>query len=539
MGTGTEEADMGANLKSLIVLAAMLLAGATACQQDASGGAAAEVGTAPGDEAGAPAKEAGAPAREEGLPTKEAAGAVPKADLAALLAAARPHMPNDALAVVAFDPWVGARLLLDAFSLFSFAGTEQIAALRNELSAFATARLGFSPLDLEGVVVAVSDTAGAGVLIKGPFKPSATKWVTVSKEGGLELFALNDPPIVLHAIPDFGLAVFFGTEEAVMYLKALAAQGDQRPADARVERILAQMPPRPDTWLAAGVLVKGTMLENEWDPSIGFTAPDAAVLQATSDKLFGVLLGDKECLDGLMSAIEKVKMEAMAAIAAAKANLDDLDLFSGMGIIIADSSTRTAFDALKPVRGEGSLELGISIADYGMFLTLGILSAVAVPSFIKYQRKAKTSEAIENLDKIYKGAAMYYETPHVDQEGNVLPCQFPAPQGSTPGSTCCGKDGGTGTDGDDKCAPEPEAWNTPTWMSLLFAPSDPHYFVYSFDSNGKTGPEAQFTASAHADLDCDGIYSTFQRHGKGDPHSQGGDCSAVGAAAMFSNNETE
>jgi len=42
---------------------------------------------------------------------------------------------------------------------------------------------------------------------------------------------------------------------------------------------------------------------------------------------------------------------------------------------------------------------------------------------------------------------------------------------------------------------------------------DPHYFRYAFDSSG-TSTTAKFTARAHADLDCDGVFSTFIKTGE-------------------------
>jgi hypothetical protein len=60
--------------------------------------------------------------------------------------------------------------------------------------------------------------------------------------------------------------------------------------------------------------------------------------------------------------------------------------------------------------------------------------------------------------------------------------------------------------------PSASDWETPTWISLQFSMDDPHYFRYAFESNG-IGTGSSFTARAHADLDCDGIESTFEMYG--------------------------
>ncbi len=70
----------------------------------------------------------------------------------------------------------------------------------------------------------------------------------------------------------------------------------------------------------------------------------------------------------------------------------------------------------------------------------------------------------------------------------------------------------------------------------MFQVSDPHYYVYQFDSNG-TGADATFTATAFGDLDKDGVLSTFQRTGKGQIDEYG--CSAKAAGAITTENELE
>jgi type II secretory pathway pseudopilin PulG len=197
--------------------------------------------------------------------------------------------------------------------------------------------------------------------------------------------------------------------------------------------------------------------------------------------------------------------------------------------------------ALAPARRGGGLGTGaiIAIVLLGVFLVLAILSVVAIPAFLKYTRRAKATEAIDQLDRIYKGAAYYYSTPHITHGGMKLDCQFPESIGLTPAKSCCSGMSGSGDrNGDDRCEPAPTAWDTPTWNALTFRMNDPHRFLYSFDSNGKTLGSASATASANADLDCDGTMSTFQRFVTGDPHATHSEC-AAGASAMFVDHETE
>ena len=189
---------------------------------------------------------------------------------------------------------------------------------------------------------------------------------------------------------------------------------------------------------------------------------------------------------------------------------------------------------IRNARGFTLIELMIVVA------IIAILSVVAVPAFIKYMRKAKTAEAVDMLDKIYKGGSSYYSEPRVQENtGSKLDCQFPASQALTPveGGCCAGV--GPDNNNDDRCDANPDNWTTPSWSALKFQITEEHYFIYSFENDGDVGPDAQFTANAHADLDCDTTLSTFQRYGKGDPKATKGECSIVSAAALFSNNETE
>jgi hypothetical protein len=152
----------------------------------------------------------------------------------------------------------------------------------------------------------------------------------------------------------------------------------------------------------------------------------------------------------------------------------------------------------------------------------GIVAAIAIPSFVKYQRRAKTSEATMNVRRLFDGAVAYYNEEHVDAQGNVLPPGFPPSAPLTPADDYCKQ-------GRDRFDPDPKAWDHPTWQALNFRLEDPHRYRYEFVSSS-TG----FTARAIGDLDCDGVYSTFERVGT--LNEQG---FVNGDAGMFTSNETE
>ena len=176
------------------------------------------------------------------------------------------------------------------------------------------------------------------------------------------------------------------------------------------------------------------------------------------------------------------------------------------------------------VKGFTLIELMIVVA------IIGVLAAVAIPAFMKYIRKSKTTEAVEGIKKIYDGARSYYlEESNARASITPIPKQFPRGAGMTPAAgNCCG-----GTAG-DKCAPEPTQWKTPEWSALKFSMDDPHYYAYQYDWNSATGNASKFTARAQGDLDCDGTPSTFEMVGAVDSVGN-----VQGSAGIFKNQELE
>ncbi|MBR58321.1 MAG: hypothetical protein CMH54_09905 [Myxococcales bacterium] len=158
--------------------------------------------------------------------------------------------------------------------------------------------------------------------------------------------------------------------------------------------------------------------------------------------------------------------------------------------------------------------------------------------------KAKTAEAIDNLDKLYKGAVIYFTSPRVNREGGLIPCQFPdggAAGGLTPAPgpdgkhPCCGI---ADADGDGRCDSNPNVWADHAWPVLSFQMTDQHYYAYAVESSGTLG-DAKITISAYGDLDCDGVWSTFQKIGFADEGSSRVECSVKGSSAFYVDEELE
>ena len=135
---------------------------------------------------------------------------------------------------------------------------------------------------------------------------------------------------------------------------------------------------------------------------------------------------------------------------------------------------------------------------------LGILAAVAIPAFLKYIKRSKTTEATMNVRKLYDSSVTYFAGEHTLATGAIVSAQFPITTATLPTLA---------TIGDVKITTAPSSWDgVGTWNALQFSVSDPSYFAYQYDSAGTTN-DAKFTATAFGDLDGDQIYSTFTRVG--------------------------
>jgi type II secretory pathway pseudopilin PulG len=160
-------------------------------------------------------------------------------------------------------------------------------------------------------------------------------------------------------------------------------------------------------------------------------------------------------------------------------------------------------------RSNRSRRRGFTLAE--LLATVGFISllgALAMYGVARYLRHSKTTEAIAQTTAIAQAACAYYNESDSTQPAGTKPDaakamrHFPlSSRASVPAdeSAVRGKRFQSGV-GD---------WSKSPWLEMGFKIMTPQYYAYSFDSHG-SGPSAQATATAHGDLDGNGVKSTFR-----------------------------
>ncbi len=429
-------------------------------------------------------------------------------------------------------------------------------ALREELDEFLERRVGITLTDVDHATIFFVPKKGVAAVIEGT--KGEPKGKAVGEHEGTPLFALGEREQAVMAQHNKDLIV--GEPDAVRL--ALQAAAGKEPSLSKEGGPLADLLTEGSKGVTFAAAVEVSALPRSIREDIDDFGVERALLQYGGEGIRVVANGEESAMKTLLSRIEGGMTMLVSMTEGEKRRLvEGDDTFEGVGGIYAHHTAMRLRKLVQPKLDgrELSMEIPVRLQDPTLLTAMaGIGAAIAIPAMTKYMRRSKTSEARVQIAKMFDAASAYFNEEHVSRGAVAIlgggavtgtaPHQCPndgrlkGESGITPPLSVNCNEGPGG-----RCVPvagtprgpgeySMSQWtDSPVWNGLNFQQEQGHAFHYNFvwENTDHGFGTCQFTAQAFADLDDDGVFSTFERAGAADEHG------VNAAAGLYIDREVE
>jgi type II secretory pathway pseudopilin PulG len=371
-------------------------------------------------------------------------------------------------------------------------------AMREELATYLLRTLGVDLTRIEGAVGYTSRLGGPdgfAVLLRIA-SPGALQLPVVGSHAGTDLMKMGK--LVAAAVP---AGILVGSEGEVR--AGIDVARKQAPALSARSPLAALLTVDRGADVLIGLLPGSAGDRQLVAMAQGFGVRAVTVVLTGSGRIIAEATGDPALLDKARLLLGNVALMTVQKLKDAKdVATQGKDVMAGAAAIASYHQSLAFWKEFQP-RMAGNKLIGQyqlpELKSAATFLPLvGILSAVAIPAFIKYTRRSKSAEATLHLRALRASLQA-----HRIERKNPKQLTFPPSTGWTPATGCCGN-------ANDTCAPG--GFDAPGWRALQFTISEPHRYQYRLTSEGR-GQKARYTIEARGDLDCNGKFSSFKMTG--------------------------
>ncbi|AWV89913.1 type IV pilin protein [Bradymonas sediminis] len=415
----------------------------------------------------------------------------PAADIFARYAA---YMPEDTAAVAIVRTEKASSLMQQLFySPDPEKGQKHLDAMRADFGELLLDNFGLDPLSADVGIVVLSPSVQFIILdgeIHSDFKSQKTvrsngltaHYVETTEEfagAGVWVSRLPDTP---------GLAVFADSAT----FERVASTSEPLAKSAKGE-LLGDLLTNSPTSAIAGVVALQGPLGQALAGQLPFPLPDALSFQIDA-QLRVELRGDAATIEAVGDFVEDFRQTNLTTITRAYQDRAQRSLPESTFITLSYHLTQHLNDNLVITGTATSLELEspLPLGLVGV-TSIGAISSVAIPGFLRYIKNSKAAEAQSVLNTLQRRVTQYYEEHSADGTCTLPPAANPVPA-DVP---CCD---GVGPSNGEKWTAPAGTWEQEGWKAISFSLEDPTYFAYQMLRRTPPGGPELLTLLAFADF---------------------------------------